>query len=411
LRGGGRAAAVRRPGTRYISRVDPTKTIKNGDATALTPGARNGRGDDGRLGLHLRYAFERGEQSGAQLGNALFELLAAVTEGGSIRHAAKLLNCSYRYAWDSLRKWEAILGEPLVTWSQGRKARLTPFAEKLAWAERRARIRMQPHIEALRSDLNRVLIDARDDRSQLLTVRASHDLALPVLQQHAARAANLHLDIGFQGSVDALRALNDRQCLVAGFHVPALSAGAPIFAAALKPCLKPKVHTLIACSRRMQGLMVRKEHAALVHEFPDLVRHGLRFVNRQPGSGTRMLVDHLISEHALQPDSVHGALEHIENTHVAVALCVASGVVDAGVGIEAAALQFGLHFVPLVEENYFLACLGQDIHHPAIEHLREILAGPRWRGILADLPGYRPAADPGSALVIEEVLPWWRRRA
>jgi putative molybdopterin biosynthesis protein len=124
-----------------------------------------------------------------------------------------------------------------------------------------------------------------------------------------------------------------------------------------------------------------------------------------------MLVDHLISEHALQPDSVHGALEHIENTHVAVALCVASGVVDAGVGIEAAALQFGLHFVPLVEENYFLACLGQDIHHPAIEHLREILAGPRWRGILADLPGYRPAADPGSALVIEEVLPWWRRRA
>jgi len=390
--------------------VDSTKITKKSEAAALAPSrAPKGRAAPGKLGLHLRYAFEPGEQCGAEVRNALFELLAAVTEGGSIRHAAKLLNSSYRYVWDSLRKWEAILGEPLVTWSQGRKARPTEFAQRLAWAERRARIRMQPHIEALRSDLERVLIDARDDRDQLLTVRASHDLALPILQQHAARAVNLHLNIGFQGSVEALRALNDRQCLVAGFHVPALSAGAPIFAKALKPWLKPKLHKLIACSRRTQGLMVRKEHAALIHEFPDLARHRLRFVNRQPGSGTRMLVDHLFDQHAMQPGSVLGDLEHIENTHVAVALCVASGVVDAGVGIEAAALQFGLHFVPLVEESYFLACLAPNIHHPAVDRLRQLLAGPRWRGILADLPGYRPADAPGSVLVIEDVLPWWRR--
>jgi putative molybdopterin biosynthesis protein len=403
---------VYRDRTRYISRVDPSKTALKGDPVTPSPSrARKGRAAPGTLGLHLRYAFEPGEQGGAELGNALFELLAAVAAGGSIRDAAKRLNSSYRYVWDALRKWEGILGEPLVVWSQGRRARLTEFAEKLAWAERRARIRMQPHIEALRSDLDRVLIDARDDRYQLLTVRASHDLALPLLQQHAARVANLHLDIGFQGSVDALRALNERQCLVAGFHVPALPGKAPVFADALKPWLKPKVHKLIACSRRMQGLMVRKEHATVIHGFPDLVHQRLRFVNRQPGSGTRMLVEHLIHEHALEPASVLGGVEHTENTHVAVALCVASGVVDAGVGIEAAALQFGLHFVPLVEESYFLACLGQHINHPAVERLREILAGPRWRGILADLPGYRPAAAPGSVLVIEEVLPWWRRTA
>jgi putative molybdopterin biosynthesis protein len=390
--------------------VDPIRITKTGAPALLAPArAEKGRAAPGKLGLHLRYAFEPGEQCGAEVHNALFQLLTAVTQGGSIGHAAKLLNSSYRHVWNSLRKWEATLGEPLVNWSQGRKARLTPFAEKLAWAERRARIRMQPHIEALRSDLDRVLIDARDDRHQLLTVRASHDLALPVLQQHAARAANLHLNIGFQGSVDALRALNDGQCLVAGFHVPALPAGASVFAKTLKPWLKPKLHKLIACSRRMQGLMVRKEHAELIHEFPDLARHGLRIVNRQPGSGTRMLVDHLLDKHSMQPASVLGEVEHVENTHVAVALCVASGVVDAGVGIEAAALQFGLHFVPLVEESYFLACLGTGIQHPAVRNLREILAGPRWRGILADLPGYRPAVAPGSVLVIEEVLPWWRR--
>jgi putative molybdopterin biosynthesis protein len=354
--------------------------------------------------LHLRYTFERGEQRGAELDNPLFELLAAVVEAGSIRHAAQTLGTSYRYVWGSLRKWEKTLGEPLISWSQGRKARPTPFAERLLWAERRARTRMQPHIEALRSDLARVLADARDERYQLLTVRASHDLALPLLQQYVADAADLHLDIGFQGSVDALRALNDRQCLVAGFHVPALREPAPAFAQSLKPVLKPRLHKLIACSRRMQGLMLRQEHAALVRTFPDIVRKRLRFVSRQPGSGTRMLVDHLMREHAVKPAALFGPLEHVEHTHVAVALCIASGVADVGVGIEAAALQFGLRFIPLVEESYFLACLTSNMRHPAVERLRTVLAGARWREILASLPGYRPATAPGSLLSVEDAL-------
>jgi putative molybdopterin biosynthesis protein len=392
--------------------MDPAKTAKKSDSGALEPlRARKGRTTQEKLGLHLRYAFEPGEQCGAEMRNPLFELLAAVTDGGSIRHAAERLGCSYRYVWDSLRKWEVVLGEPLVAWSQGRKARLTEFAEKLAWAERRARIRMQPHIEALRSDLDRVLAEARDERHQLLTVRASHDLALPVLQQHAAKAADLYLNIGFQGSVDALRALNDEECLVAGFHVPALSRTAPIFAKALKPWLKPKLHRLIACCKRTQGLMVRKEHAAGVHEFADVANHRLRFVNRQPGSGTRMLVDHLIQQHRVLGGRVLSGSEHVEHTHVAVALCVASGVADAGIGIEAAALQFGLHFVPLVEENYFLACLATNVRFPAVARLREVLGGPDWRRILASLPGYRSADTPGELLIIEEALPWWRREA
>jgi putative molybdopterin biosynthesis protein len=365
--------------------------------------------DQSTLGLHLRYAFEPGEQRGAALGNPLFELLAAVLDGGSLRHAAQALGCSYRYVWGSLRKWEQTLGEPLIIWSQGQRARPTQFAERLLWAERRARTRMQPHIEALRSDLARVLADARDQRHQLLTIRASHDIALPVLQRHVAETADLHLDIGFQGSVDALRALNDRQCLVAGFHVPALRGAAPVFAKALKPLLKPGLHKLIGCSRRMQGLMVRREHAALIRTFPDVVQHELRFVNRQQGSGTRMLVDHLMREYSIAPSALSGCLEHTEHTHVAVALCVASGVADAGVGVEAAALEFGLHFTPLVEENYFLACLKGNLAHTAVRRLCAVLAGEGWRDILANLPGYQPANTPGSVLVIEEALPWWRQ--
>jgi len=186
--------------------------------------------------------------------------------------------------------------------------------------------------------------------------------------------------------------------------VPAVRGAATVFAKALKAVLKPGVHELIACSRRMQGLMLRQEHASLVRTFPDIARKRLRFVSRQPGSGTRMLVDHLVREHSVKPAALSGPLEHVEHTHVAVALCIASGVADVGVGIEAAALQFGLRFIPLVEESYFLACLGSNIKHPAVERLRTVLAGARWREILASLPGYRPAASPGSLLSVAAAL-------
>src|SRR5258708_2741846 len=359
------------------------------------------------LGLHLRYAFEPGEQRGATLGNPLFDLLTAVLELGSIRHAAQFLGCSYRYLWGSLRKWEVKLGEPLIIWSQGQRARPTQFAEKLLWTERRARTRMQPHIEALRSDLSRVVAEAHDQRHQLLSVQASHDMALSVLQKHVAGTADLHLDIRFQGSEDALRGLSDRQCLVAGFHVPALRGAAPVFAKSLKPLLKPGRHKLIGCSRRMQGLMVRREHASLIRTFPDLMRHRLRFVNRQTGSGTRMLIDHLMHEHSIEPSDLPGYNGLTEETHVAVALCVASGIADAGVGVEAAALEFGLHFSPLVEENYFLACLKGNLGHPAVLRLCAALSGSGWRDILRGLPGYQPALAPGKVLVMTEALPWW----
>jgi putative molybdopterin biosynthesis protein len=355
----------------------------------------------------LRYSLEPGEQAGATLENPLFELIAALIDGESIRDAARLLGASYRYVWDSVKKWEQVLGEPLVTWAQGRRARPTQFAHRLLWAERRARTRMQPHIEALRSDLEHVLADARDEKQLFLTVSASHDIALSLLQRYANEATDFHIAIGFSGSVDALRSLNDGQCLVAGFHVPASPGSAPVFVQALEPHLHPTEHTLISCSRRTQGLMVRKQHAQQVRSFAEVVKSRLRFVNRQPGSGTRLLVDHLLHEQNVSPERRPAFTSHIEHTHVAVGLSVASGVADVGLGIEAAALQFGLHFVPVVEEHYFLACLTANLEQPAVRRMREILAGDRWAQILSNLTGYRAEASPGKVLAVADELPWW----
>jgi len=123
-----------------------------------------------------------------------------------------------------------------------------------------------------------------------------------------------------------------------------------------------------------------------------------------------MLVDHLMQQHAIAPDALVGYEQHIEHSHVAVALCIASGVADVGVGVEAAALEFGLHFEPLVEENYFLGCLKENVSRPAVERLRTVLASARWREILANLPGYKPSEAPGSLLAVDDALPWWRPR-
>ena len=358
--------------------------------------------------VRLHYEFGAPGQRGATLGNPLIELLIAVRDAGSIGRAAAQLGCSYRYAWGSLRKWEDTLGEALVTWTQGQPAQLTDFGQRLLWAELRARTRLQPQIDALRADLARVLDEARDARQQVLPLHASHDLALPRLREHAAQQSALHLDIRFMGSIDCLRSLNAGRCLVAGFHVPALSGAAPLFAAALKPLLHPGEHKLIGCARRSQGLMTRREHAGRLHGVADLPQAGLRFVNRQPGSGTRLLMDHLMQAQGLQSTQITGYDSCVEESHVAVAASIASGAADAGLGVEAAALEFGLHFVPLVQEDYFLACLKQNLEQPAVLRLRDLLTGRAWAEMLAALPGYRPAAAPGQVLVMTSALPWWR---
>jgi putative molybdopterin biosynthesis protein len=173
-------------------------------------------------GIHLQYSFQAGGQHGADVQNPLFDLLTAVREGGSIQHAAAALGASYRHTWGQLKHWEEVMGEPLVTWAQGQPARLTPFADRLLWAEARARTRLTPHIEALRAELERVLAEALDGSQQVLAVHASHDMALPLLRERAHSSHGLHIELRFAGSMDALRSLAEGRCLVAGFHVPPL---------------------------------------------------------------------------------------------------------------------------------------------------------------------------------------------
>lgn len=360
--------------------------------------------------VHLQYRFGPGMQPGAELHNPMFALLAALREHGSIRHAATAIGFSYRHVWGAVREWEASLGQPLVHWVQGQPARLTPFAERLLWAETRARTRLTPHIEALRSELERVLSDALDGPQQELTLYASHDLALPMLREVASGRHRLHLALRFMGSVDALDALAQGRCVVAGFHVPPLAEAAPHFAQALKPLLQPGRHKLIACLRRMQGLMVRRADMSRLCSLQDVLAAGARLINRQPGSGTRLLMTHLLARHGIDPERLIGWHDAPEDSHLGVAAAVACGLADCAVGVEAAARQFGLAFHPLTEEDYFLVCLKESLDEPALIRLVGALQSPDWGRALDALPGYSAHQRVGEVLSLTRALPWWALR-
>ncbi|MDP3224476.1 MAG: substrate-binding domain-containing protein, partial [Rubrivivax sp.] len=96
--------------------------------------------------------------------------------------------------------------------------------------------------------------------------------------------------------------------------------------------------------------------------------------------------------------------------HLAVAAAVASGAADTGLGIEAAAAQFGLGFAPLIEEDYYLVCLRDALEEPAVQLLRQLLQGPAWRQTLAEVPGYG-AGQGGQVLSLTKALPWWHFRS
>ncbi|OYU13433.1 MAG: LysR family transcriptional regulator [Comamonadaceae bacterium PBBC1] len=334
------------------------------------------------------------------------DMLQAVREAGSIAAAAKSLQLSYRHVWGELKRWEHALEQPLILWEKGQAARLSEFADKLLWAERQAQARLAPQISALHAELEKTFSVAFDPESHLLTVYASHDDALVQLQQQTAQQA-LHLDIRFCGSVDAIRALNEGRCTVAGFHAPAQPAADSLIARTYRPLLKTGQHKLIGFALREQGLMVQAGNPRQIRSIADLAQHGVRMVNRSLGTGTRLLLDHWLQQAQLPTESLLG-YQHEEPSHAAVATQIASGQVDVGLGIASAARQHGLEFIPLAQEQYWLVCLKSALETPALMQLMRILQSKVWQSQLSALTGYQATSESGQVQSLKKILPWWR---
>jgi molybdate transport repressor ModE-like protein len=316
---------------------------------------------------------------------ALLALLTAVSQTGSISKAAAACGMSYRHAWGMLQGFSAQFGAQLVHKVRGRGTLLSPLAEKLIWADRRISARLTPMLDSLASELQQELARVLAADAQVLRLTASHGFAVAALVAQLGRQG-VTVDIKYRSSTEAVAALARGECDLAGFHLP-VGQFEDAAAAAHRLWLDPDRHAFLHLAYRQQGLFVARGNPKRVTGLDDLVRPGLRFVNRQHGSGTRVLLELLLADRRLDAARITG-FDSAEFTHAAVAAYVASGMADVSFGVETAARRFDLDFIPICRERYFLACDKTRLDTPALQAARDAMASPALRAALAALPGY-----------------------
>jgi molybdate transport repressor ModE-like protein len=315
----------------------------------------------------------------------LIALLESLERNGKLTLAAHHAGISYRHAWNLIEKWAEFFGAPLVEVDRGRGTTLSPLGTKLLWAAKRAHARLTPELDSLASELASDLNETLFAGQPALRIHASHDFAITRLRDLLANAG-FAVDLQSRGSFDALGSFARGGCELAGFHLVEGPLG-PLMGARYLELLKPETHKVIWFVSRTQGLIVAPGNPKEIRSVRDLARPEVTIVNRQRGSGTRALLEFMISHAAVERGQIRG-YDNEEFTHTAVAALVAGQQADVGFGIEAAAAQFRLDFVPLATERYFIVCREEHLALPAVQALLGILRSAEFRNMLATLPGY-----------------------
>jgi molybdate transport repressor ModE-like protein len=277
-------------------------------------------------------------------------LLREVQRGKTIQSAAEALNVSYRTLWNQLKVAEKALGTALLLSTKGHGSKLSPAAESflnsVAEMERRFDRVSQEEVRRLSGELSSWM----DPQPVRWVFCSSSD---PLIEQVIDGFA--HIDYQTMGSGQALERLLSGDADIAGFHLPDQDSLVQVQAH-----LKSAGMTAYPLMRRRQGLMVSAGNPLRIKKLVDLARPEVRFINRQKGAGTRLLLDTLMEKEGIRSDRIRG-YRHEEFTHTAVATAIVAGTANAALGLKYIAAQFRLGFVPLEEETFYLA-MSTKVH-------------------------------------------------
>lgn len=231
------------------------------------------------------------------------------------------------------------------------------------------------------------LLRRPEEIESAILATGSHDLSLAVLEDCLRRARpEVRIAATNVGSIAGLVALQRGEAHLAGCHLLDPQTG-EYNLADVRRLLSRTAVRVVNLVRRHQGLILRRGNPLGIRGLEDLARAEVRFVNRQAGAGTRVLLDHRIAKLGLRPADIRG-YEREEFTHMGVAVAVASSLADCGLGIQQAAVALGLDFLPIEVEDYDLVLLEEFATSDLGELLLETIRSRAFRDAVSILAGY-----------------------
>ena len=260
------------------------------------------------------WRFKRDDDTPSIL--VMLDFLNEIRVTGKIGRAAERAGVSYRHAWNLIEKWSAFFQAPLVDRKQGRGTTLTAFGGKLVWAGQRLQARLGPQFQNLAQELETEINQLLPHGPSIIRVHASHGFAVSKLKELLSREADLGVDLRYVSNQNSLVSLAHDGCDLAGMHLPQGELRQASIAAT-KGRLLPSVHRVIGLVTREMGLMVKRGNPLRILSIEQLLDPGVRFVNRDPDSGTRLLFDQLLTQHGFDDSRATriNGYEQIEFTH------------------------------------------------------------------------------------------------
>src|SRR5215831_9845413 len=233
----------------------------------------------------------------------MLNLLNDIRITGKISDAAGRADLSYRHAWNLIEKWSTFFGIPLVERKQGSGTKLTPFGDKLVWAGQRLQARLGPQLQNLAQELETEINQLLPLGPSIIRVHASHGFAVSKLRELLIREKGLELDLRYVSNQNSLVSLAHDGCDLAGLHLPQGDLRKRSIDA-IKNWLSLGTHRVIGFVTREMGLMVKRGNPLRITSIGHLLEPAVRFVNRDPESGTRLLFDQILLQHNIDSSRI-----------------------------------------------------------------------------------------------------------
>jgi putative molybdopterin biosynthesis protein len=300
-------------------------------------------------------------------------LLKDIDDGKTLMSACKKMGLSYRNIWQKLNEVEQALGFKLMNRVRGHGSQLSEYARYL--------IQFTEDFDQKTMRLGQSSLVHLEEGFAQFRVKAKKQWRLasssdPIIQKAALDIGGFELMTA--GSGEALERLLNYEVDIAGFHV-----SDPQSSQIISQRLQKEGMQIFPVMKRVQGFLVAKGNPLNIISPKDLLRPKIRFINRQKGSGTRLLLDTILAKEGIDGNAIRG-YQNEEFTHSAIATAILAKKADVGMGVKSIALDNGLDFIQLKDEIFFLAMSNEVSANSDIAKLiRKI------RALSGEQPGYK----------------------